>query len=221
MVNSELPSKIQIQTHQLNKQENFTLNDTPVKTDETDPDAKSLSEFYLFLSLTMRYPDVDFFTEEFLDTYENLLARLELQEEQKSIHACREEDENLLQTLRVEYTRLFINAVPHVIAPPYASIYRDGDHDLQGKTTEQTRDFYRENGYDISNSSEPADHICFELEFLSALARDGKFDKEEQFLKKLFRPWFNKFRDQVLAETIHPYYSVSIQLIDFFTRKDG
>ncbi len=221
MVNSELPSKIQTQTHQLSKQGDFTLNDTPVKIDKTDPAAEPLSEFYLFLSLTMRYPDADFFTDEFLDTYENLLAGLELQEEQKSIHACRKEDENLLQTLRIEYTRLFINAVPHVIAPPYASIYLDGDHDLQGKTTEKTRDFYRENGYDITDSSEPADHIRFELEFLAALARDGKLDKEEQFLKKFFRPWFNKFRDQVLAETIHPYYSVSIQLVDSFTRKDG
>lgn len=190
-------------------------------SDQIDPATEVLSEFYLFLSLTMQYPDSGFFTDEFLDAYENLLTRLKLQEKQKSIHACRKEDENLLQTLRVEYTRLFINAVPHVIAPPYASIYRDGDHDLQGKTTKKTRDFYRENGYDITNSSEPADHIRFELEFLAALTRDGKFDKEEQFLKKFFRPWFTKFRDQVLAETIHPYYSVSIQLIDYFTRKDG
>ena len=196
------------------------MNDTPAKNKPIDPDAERLSEFYLFLSLTMRYPDAVFLTDEFLDTYENLLAGLDLEKEQQRIHACRQEDDNLLQTLKLEYTRLFINAVPHVIAPPYASIYRDGDHDLQGKTTEQTRDFYRENGYDISDSSEPADHIRFELEFLSALAGEGKFDQEEQFLQKLFRPWFTKFRDQVLAETIHPYYAVSIELIDIFTRKD-
>jgi len=196
------------------------LNETPLKNDQIDPDAEPLSDFYLFLSLTMRYPDADFLTDEFLDTYENLLTGLELQEEQERIHACRQGDDNLLQTLRLEYTRLFINAAPHVIAPPYASIYQDGDHDLQGRTTEKTRDFYRENGYDITDSSEPADHIRFELEFLAALARDAKFVEEEQFLKNLFRPWFAKFRAQLLAETIHPYYAVSIQLIDFFTRKD-
>ena len=192
----------------------------PVPTELTAPEAASISELYLFLSLTMRYPEADFFTDEFLDSYEQLLTGLEMKEEQKSIHAMRQDDKNLLQTLRVEYTRLFINSVPHVIAPPFASVYIDGDHDLQGKTTTRTRDFYRENGYDISNTAEPADHIYFELEFLAALVRDGKFDQEEQFLQKLFRPWFTRFRDQLSAETIHPYYSVSVRLIDFFTRED-
>ena len=196
------------------------MNDTPVKTEQTDPDAGLLSDFYLFLSRTMRYPEADFFTDEFLDAYENLLAKLDLREEQERLHAVREEDDNLLQTLKVEYTRLFINAVPHVIAPPYASIYQDGDHDLQGKTTEKTRDFYREHGYDITSTAEPADHICFELEFLAGLARDGKFEEEEQFLHQLFRPWFPSFRDRVLEGAAHPYYTISVRLIDLFTRKD-
>jgi TorA maturation chaperone TorD len=196
------------------------LSTPPAPTELTDPEAESISELYLFLSLTMRYPEADFFTNEFLDSYEQLLTGLKMEEEQKSIHACRQDDENLLQTLRVEYTKLFINAVPHVIALPFASVYSDGDHDLQGKTTAQTRDFYRENGYDISDTSEPADHICLELEFLAGLVRDGKFDREEQFLTKLFRPWFTKFRDQLLEETIHPYYRVSVRLIDFFTREN-
>jgi TorA maturation chaperone TorD len=196
------------------------LNDTPATSDQTDSTAEPLSEFYLFLSMTMRYPEADFFTDEFLDAFENLLTDLELQKEQQSMQACRQDDEDLLQTLKIEYTRLFINAVPHVIVPPFASVYMDGDHDLQGKTTQQTRDFYRENGYDIADSSEPADHICFELEFLAALVREGKFDREEEFLKKYFRPWFGRFRDRLTAETIHPYYSVSIQLIDAFTKQE-
>jgi TorA maturation chaperone TorD len=196
------------------------LSELTEDTKLTDQEAESISELYLFLSLTMRYPEADFFSSEFLDSYDQLLTGLEMEEEQKALRTCRRDDENLLQTLRVEYTRLFINAVPHVIAPPFASVYSDGDHDLYGKITEQTRDFYRENGYDIADTSEPADHIYFELEFLAALVRDGKFDQEEQFLKTLFRPWFSKFRDRLQTETIHPYYRVSIRLIDFFTREN-
>jgi len=197
------------------------LNATPATTDQIDPQHQLLSDFYLFLSQTMRYPEDHFFTDEFLDTYENLLVKLELQEEQQRLHSCRKEDDNLLQTIQVEYTRLFINAIPHIIASPYASVYENGDHDLQGKITEKTRDFYREHGYDIADTAEPADHIRFELEFLAALVRNGKLDDEKQFLQQLFRPWFSKFRDRVLEGTEHPYYTISIQLVDLFTRKEG
>ncbi len=197
------------------------MTDSPVNTDTNESEAERLSELYLFLALTVRYPEADFFSPDFLDAFENLLTGLEMKKEQQQLHDCRQDDDNLLQTLRLEYTRLFINASPHVIAPPYASIYQDGDHDLQGRTTEATRDFYRANGYDVTDTSEPADHIRFELEFLSALTRDGKFDEEEEFLKKLFRPWFAKFKAQLLAEPIHPYFSISISLIDVFTRKQN
>jgi TorA maturation chaperone TorD len=197
------------------------LNTPPETTDQIDPQHQLLSDFYLFLSQTMRYPEDHFFNDEFLDAYENLLVELELQEEQQRLHSCRKEDDNLLQTIQVEYTRLFINAIPHIIASPYASVYENGDHDLQGKITEKTRDFYREHGYDIADTAEPADHIRFELEFLAALVRNGKLDDEKQFLQQLFRPWFSKFRDRVLEGSEHPYYTISIQLVDLFTRKEG
>lgn len=197
------------------------MKDSPVTTDQTDPQNQLISNYYLFFSRIMCYPENNFLTDNVLDTYEDLLEKLDLHKEKAQIHACRKEDDNLLQTLQVEYTRLFINAVPHVIASPYASVYQKGDHDLQGTLTEKTRDFYRTQGYDITNTAEPADHIRFELEFLAALVQNGKLEEEQQFLRELFRPWFSKFKDRVVEGANHPFYVISVQLIDQFTRTDG
>jgi TorA maturation chaperone TorD len=174
----------------------------------------------MFFSLLMRYPEADFLTDDFLDAYENLLAGLELDKEREELHNSRTSDDDLLQTLRLEYTRLFINAAPHVIAPPFASVWSDGDHDLQGKTTARTRDFYRAHGYDVPDSSEPVDHISYELEFLAALTREGNLEAEQEFIQTLFRPWFLKFHHKIEGETVHPYYRIGLQLIDSFTDKD-
>jgi TorA maturation chaperone TorD len=199
--------------------EDCTLNNTPEVTDQSDPQVQ-LANFYLFLSQIMCFPEEHLLTDEFLDVYENWLNELDMHEEYELFRVLRKE-ENLLETLQIEYTRLFINAVPHLIAAPYASVYQKSDQDLQGKITEKTRDFYRAQGFDIVNTAEPADHIRFELEFLSALAGNGKTEEEEQFLQTLFRPWFSEFKERVVQGAEHPYYTIAVKLIDLFTRKDG
>jgi TorA maturation chaperone TorD len=190
------------------------------ETANNDIQTQPLADVYGFLALTMRYPDPSFLTEDFLDVFENLLASLDMTGEQEEIRACRQQAGNLVDTLQVEYTRLFINGVPHIIAPPYGSFYLDGDHTLQGKSTRRARDFYRQYGYDITDTSELADHIRFELEFLAALTRDNELEAEEQFLKTIFRPWFTSFYKRILDEKVHPYYLVSTKLIDLFTKEE-
>lgn len=190
------------------------------ETEKNDIQTQPLADVYGFLALTMRYPATSFLKEDFLDVFENLLTSLDMVSEQEEIRACRQQDSNLVDTLQVEYTRLFINGVPHIIAPPYGSFYLDGDQTLQGKSTRKARDFYRQYGYDIVDTSELADHIRFELEFLAALTRDNELKAEEQFLKTIFRPWFTSFYKRVLAEKGHPYYLVSTKLIDEFTKEE-
>lgn len=190
------------------------------ETENSDIQTKPLADVYVFLALTMRYPDISFLTEDFLDVFEELLGSFDMTSEQEEIRTCRQQDSNLVDTLQVEYTRLFINGIPHIIAPPYGSFYLDGDHTLQGKSTRRARDFYREYGYDIADTSEPADHIRFELEFLAALTRKNELEAEEQFLKTIFRPWFTSFYKTVLDDKGHPFYQVSTKLIDMFTKEE-
>lgn len=206
---------------QQGESEDFALKDFSATSDRIDSQQQQqLADCYLFFAQIMRFPENNVLTDDFLDVYEYLLEQLELHREKEQFHRFRTEDQNLIQTLQVEYTRLFINAIPHVIASPYASVYQQCNHDLQGTLTEKTRDFYREQGYDIANTAEPADHIRFELEFLAALLQTGKIDAEQQFLQQLFRPWFPRFRDRVVEGSQHPFYTISVQLIDQFTRPD-
>lgn len=188
--------------------------------DTSAAEAATLSSLYSFLALTMRYPDPTFYNDSFLDALESLLASLDWQPELAEMRSWREQTPNHLDDLRTAYTRLFITAAPRATIPPYASVYLDGDGSLYGRTTERTRDFYRERGYDLADETEPADHLSFELDFLAALAGEARFDDEELFLQTLFRPWFAQFQEKSLQEARHPFYKVSIQLIDFFTKEE-
>jgi TorA maturation chaperone TorD len=188
--------------------------------DASVTEAATLSTIYSFLALTMRYPNPTFCNSHFFDTMESLLASLDWQAELKALRQWRTQSIDLVDDLRTEYTRLFINASPRTTVPPYASVYLDGDGSLNGRTTEKTRDFYRERGYDLASDTEPADHISFELDFLAALAGEARHEDEELFLQTLFRPWFERFQEKSIKEARHPFFKVSIQLIDFFTKEE-
>ncbi len=181
--------------------------------------AATLSSLYSFLALTMRYPEPAFCNDQLFDTTESLLESLDWGDELTEFRQWRAHTPNHLDNLRTAYTGLFITAAPRATIPPYASVYLDGDGTLHGRTTERTRDFYRERGYDLADETEPADHIRFELDFLAALAGEAKFEDEELFLQTLFRPWFERFLEKSMKEARHPFYKVSIQLIDFFTKE--
>lgn len=193
---------------------------SPDQADVPATEAATIGSLYSFLALTMRYPDPGFVDELFFEAFESLPASLGWQSELAAIRAWREKTADCLDDLRTAYTRLFITAAPGATIPPYASVHLDGDNALYGRTTERTRDFYRQHGFDLQNESEPADHLRFELEFLAALANEGKFDAAELFLRTLFRPWFARFQEKMMQEARHPLYRVAIQLIDFFTKEE-
>lgn len=185
-------------------------------SNKRDEQSRSLAEIYGFLALTMRYPDSTLLDDDFFAAFENLLDALGLTAERDAINSWRSRDAQYIDTLQIEYTRLFINAAPHLIAPPYGSFYLDGDRNLQGKSTEKTRDFYRQYGYDITDTTEPADHIRIELEFLAALVRDNQLEAEEEFLHTILRPWFTPFSAKITEAGAHPFYSTALQVIGFF-----
>ena len=169
-----------------------------------------LFEIFRFLAQVMRYPEADWFHDEFLSVYKNLLVDLKWPE---SAAMPDQVSPQFLEDIQVEYTRLFINAVPHVVAPPYGSIYIDGT--LNSTTADKTRDYYRKHGFDITTNEFP-DHIVTELDF-AALREEEQEGGSDEFLAHYFRPWFDKFKDQVLAECEHPYFISAVKMIDFFT----
>lgn len=178
-----------------------------------------LSQMYRFLAQSMRYPDSSWLNSSYLDVLSTLLQELGWEKDLQEIRGVSDCIPELIDELQIEHTRLFINAIPHVVAPPYASVYMDNAGQLYGKLAEKTKDYYRQWGFELTRSENPPDHIVHELEFLALVHKENQ-EGEETFLIKFFRPWFSVFSDRVVESANQPFYKIIIRLIDFFTREE-
>lgn len=180
----------------------------------------NMSDIYRFLAQSMQYPTLDWMQEDYFFVFDTFLAELGWDTEALEVRQALAERQNWIEPLQVEYTHLFINAIPTVIAPPYGSVYLSADGMLYGPSAEKTKLFYREHGFELAGKADIPDHISLEFEFLALLAEEGKSREEELFLQKHFRPWFPRFKARVFPEVRHPFYRVLVKLIDFFTREE-
>ena len=179
-----------------------------------------MADVYRFLAAAMRYPQLSWKGAGYFSTLYSFLNDLGWEDDYKAL--CDLIDHpDWLESLQEEHTRLFINATPHVIAPPYGSVYSSGNPQINGPTTGLTRNFYQERGYDLANEHDLPDSLTSELEFLALLSEENYPDDEERFLRTLFRPWFELFRDKVLEAAQCPYYKILVRLIDFFTKEEA
>lgn len=141
---------------------------------------------------------------------------------------------NRLQTLQVEYTRLFINAVPQVLAPPYASAYT-GSGLLMGRPAETALIAYRQAGLAFSPASHDLpDHLAAELEFMFYLTREALSAREQaddsraelfknrqyRFLKEHLLPWVPAWQKRVDEADRTGFYRALSRLIVAWLRID-
>lgn len=184
----------------------------------TDTPSTHIATLYRFCAHSMQYPGPEWFTDDYLESLYLLLEALDAQQEKESVRFALASAVDPLEALQVEYTRLFINGVPHVIAPPYGSVYIDKS--LQGLHTEKTLQFYTAYGYTLKDDADLPDHLIHQLEFLSLLADENDATTEAEFLQTIFLPWFSQFHARVKQESKHPFYSVIVQLIDYLTKEE-
>lgn len=118
-----------------------------------------------------------------------------------------------------EYTRLFINAFPHVIAPPYGSFYLEKEGLLSVKTTSEVLRFYQEAGFTLKEDLHHLpDHIAHELDFMGILAdQEGQASGNEKikleevqmnFLSRFILPWVPTFCQKVAEHSLLPFYRI-------------
>jgi TorA maturation chaperone TorD len=116
-----------------------------------------------------------------------------------------------------EYTRLFINAFPHAIAPPYWSFYLEKNEFVYPESASEVLRFYHEIGFTLKEGlKDHPDHIANELEFMGILAGEEsqasgneKIKLEEiqmNFLSRFILPWVPTFCDKVGEESRYPFY---------------
>ncbi len=182
--------------------------------------SSAAADIYTLLAQLMRYPEDGAICALLLEALLQLTETLAWREEAEALEDWRAQTLDLCGELRPEYTRLFITAARRTTVPPYASVYLDGEGLLQGRSTERIHDFYRSCGYELARSEVPADHICLQLDFLAALAREGHEAWEHEFLRTFFRPWFVPFKEKCLQQNPHPVYRITLKLIDFFTEEE-
>jgi len=180
--------------------------------------AEHVATLYRFCAQSMQYPDASWFNDQYREKLQLLLATLGADDQSKALEKSFTQSSDILEDLQVEHTRLFINGVPHVAAPPYASVYMEKT--LRGPYSDKILHFYNTSGYDLKAGADLPDSIIHQLEFLSFIVGDQNSEGEIEFLSQFFLPWFPVFATRVKEEAQHPFYPIIISLIDFFTKEE-
>lgn len=112
-----------------------------------------------------------------------------------------------LETLLVDYTRLFLGPT-HIVAKPYGSVWLDGQHSLMGDSTMAVLELYQEAGFEIDQSfRELPDHVAAELEFLYLLIYRENEARQTGATETLeaIRSLKKRFLDEHLGRWIGPF----------------
>lgn len=133
-----------------------------------------------------------------------------------------QDTERLLESLAVEYARLFIVPVYGCIST-YESVYTQ--ERLSGESTCQVSRFYEKCGLGLHNEDILADHIGLELELISYLKQkeitsrqNGNQDTnkwlelQKEFITQHLDKWAPQFFALVEDTAIHPFYKEMARL---------
>lgn len=98
--------------------------------------------------------------------------------------------DELVETLSVEFTRLFRGVKPYYSPlPPYESVYRSEEGRVFDEVSMEVKRVYRQFGLDLASEfyGEPPDHLSFELEFMHLMcnreAEAWEKDNEDEALR--------------------------------------
>lgn len=139
--------------------------------------------------------------------------------------AAADEDDRL----RSEYTRLFLGP-EKLPAPPWESVYVNGEPLLFQESTLVVRETYRRSGYASAGYPREADdHVAIELDFMVALAvktceamdRDA-LEAQRSFLEKHLLVWIESFAERLgSCDTVSGFYPSFARLAALVCRRDA
>jgi TorA maturation chaperone TorD len=197
---------------------------------------KARGDCYRLLSVCFYQPERDLFLQE--DLFGNLASRMQqvcpaasaaAGELEKAFSECSEEE------LTVDYARLFVG--PHeLLAPPFGSVYLDGERKVMGNSTLEVIDMYEAQGIVMdSEFKNLPDHITAELEFmhylihqetktlqLSDIAGTKALLKiQEHFLNRHLKRWIPPFCDNMQGGADCRFYTLLAACTSLFVGGDG
>lgn len=139
-----------------------------------------------------------------------------------------------LQTLLVDYTRLFLGPVG-TRAKPYGSVWLEVDGGLMQDSTLAVSELYEEGGFEIADEfRELPDHVAAELEFLylllfraaqAALSGDATAlaaasELRRRFLQEHLGAWTGPFAEAIRAGAETDFYRALADLTERFVRRE-
>jgi TorA maturation chaperone TorD len=202
-----------------------------MKMNDTILRERMRGDCYRFLSACFCQPEKNVFQEEKL--LQNLTNSLHRICPEAALFSASMEESILKygnDELLVEYSRLFIGPFG-VIAPPYGSVYLDGERRVMGDSTMTVIGMYRNEGLSGSaDAEELPDHVAVELEFMSYLvfeeikaletsdfrAADESVEKQERFSGEFLRRWIPLFCERIKENTENGFYAALAQCATTF-----
>lgn len=151
----------------------------------------------------------------------------------RAMRSAIEEAENQ-EMLEVDYAQLFVGPFL-VLAPPYGSVYLEGERRIMGDSTMDALLFYRDSGFDLApDFKEAPDHIAAELEFLHALVcrevqamenddREGALEAIERqgvFLERHLGAWGSAFAGKIREKACCGFYRHAAETMRRFVEEE-
>lgn len=137
------------------------------------------------------------------------------------------------EDLLVAYAKLFVGPF-ELLAPPYGSVYLDGEKKVMGDSTMEVIKMYEEQGLSMdSEFRDMPDHIAVELEFMYYLIlkevealEKSEMDKalyfiktQELFLDKFLARWVKPFCNKIKKGTDNEFYNSLADCLHVFIEK--
>ena len=139
-----------------------------------------------------------------------------------------------VETLEVDYARLFVGPF-NLMAPPYGSVYLEGERQVMGASTADVQMRYRAAGLDVDTGFKDApDHVAAELEFMHFLifkameaAGQGDADQviacltnQQSFLEIHLGAWIHEFAGKVIENATISFYRNLVRATEEFLKND-
>jgi len=138
------------------------------------------------------------------------------------------------ENLEVDFARLFVGPF-NLLAPPYGSVYLEGERQVMGVSTADVQRRYQAAGLDVATGFKDApDHIAAELEFMHCLifntmeaANQGDVNRivtcllnQQSFLEVHLGAWVQEFAGHVVDHAQTSFYRNLARATEAFIKDD-
>ena len=139
-----------------------------------------------------------------------------------------------MELMKVDYAKLFVGPFS-LLAPPYGSVYLEGERMVMGISTADVQKYYRATGLDVDAQFKDApDHVAAELEFMhflifnemEATDQGGADDAinylkmQRSFLEYHLGAWISDFSVKVLNNAQTAFYRNLARATEAFVMHD-